>query len=663
MLKKILAISAFCILMLSSTANARVWYADIENGNDSNVGSTYTAPFKTIEKAFSRAQAGDTIIVNPGVYYGPFNFTAKGTSSAHIAIKAKDKGEGKTILTNANQTIRENASGNLWTKYNESTNTWVTDYTISHDSNAADTSFYPTRLLCDDVDMLQFESVQALEDGVYGTQTALNYGYYYDDANHKLYIRLRTDGKYGSANPNQHTIKVSPSVYNRITLFYGDSEHGDVIGNDSYNLCIGAYGSSAATSGAAADSYYVDIEGFTFETPGNTGILLRASDVTVKNCWFRGCRTGIRGAARSEADKIYSENITIENCDYSQYPIFDDTREIINTLGQEGGFSWWLRKGTKEFSKVFNYERGGIVTYMGEDWAIRKNKIHDCFDGISCMAMLKYKNNSAEVPAENIEISGNIFENCVDNAIELENHGKNIEIFDNDFENNFIPLSYQPLNKTPWPTNIRIYKNVIHNTRDFNDLFSVTAGKKTAVFKIGIEVTESNGFESEPEEFVITEDGVKVFNNTIVFPGSRFFENVSGSGKSKIPFRNFEFTNNVIVCAANSISDFGFGMTRAQILYREDTGIVFSHNVFSLDRLKRVSQFADNLLTDGEYVYDANTIGFNELSRLSVDPTIKADSVLIGAGTTDVEVPEMSSTVGALGYGQSFHNYVVGVNN
>ena len=669
MFKKLLAISAFCLLLLSSTVNATVWYADATNGSDSNVGSTYTAPFKTIQKAFSRASAGDTIIVNPGVYYGPFNFTAKGTASSHITIKAKDKGEGKTILTNANKTIRENVNKNLWVK-NDSSNTWVTSYTLTPGASVyGDNYIFPARLLCDDVDMLQFASLQELKTGMYGDKKVLDSGYFYDNSNHKLFVRLRTDGKYGSANPNDHVIKVSPSVYSEIktgsllNYFHGVDTYGNIIGEDSYNLCIGTYDGSAATSTTVAPSYYVDIDGFTFETPGNTGILLRASDVTVKNCWFKGCRAGIRGAARSNSDMMYSNNITIQNCDYSQYPITEDTREIINELGTSGNFSWWMRKGElSEQSKYFNYEKGGFVTYMGKNWAIRKNNIHDCFDGISFLAMMSYKDGDTEIPAENIEISGNVFKNCVDNGIELENHSKNIEIFDNEFENNFIPISYQPLGGAPWPSNIRIYKNIIHNSRDFNNLFGVTAGKKTAIFKIGIDVTK-NGFETDPEEFVIPNNGVKVFNNTIVSPGARLFENVSGSGKSYIPFRNIEFTNNVIVCGANSLKDFGFGMARAQILYREDTGIEFSHNVFSLDSLKRVSQFTDNMLTDGVYVYDADEIGFNGLSRLSIDPTIKADSVLIGAGTTDAGVPEMSSTVGALGYGQSFHNYVVGVNN
>lgn len=657
MLKKLLMLSA-CLLLMTTTVSARNYYVS-PDGNDSNVGSTYTQPYKTIQKAFSMATAGDQIIVEPGVYYGPFDLTKKGTESSHIKIVARDKGEGKTVFTNANQTIRENENKNLWVK-NDNSNTWVTNYTLTPNVTGTTSSdLFPARLLCDGVDMLQFASLPDLKAGTYDGTVVSDYGYFYDRSNHKLFVRLRTDGKYGSDDPNQHIIKVAPSYYTEINTgkFHGSSDSGDVIGHDSYNLCIGTYDERRSDSQAAAPSYYVDIEGITFETPGVTGILLRASDVTVRNCWFRGCRTAVRGAARSSADRIYSNNITIENCDYSQYPIMEDAQEIINRLGTAGGFSWWVRKGLTDFSKPFNYEKGGFVTYMGQNWAIRKNYIHDCFDGISYKAMYRYKVDDAEVPAEYIEISGNVFENCIDNGIELENHGKNIDIYDNKFENIFIPISYQPLGGYPLPTNIRIYKNVMHNTRDFNEMFGITAGKKTYIFKIGCDVSQ---FDTEPTEFVAGENGVKVFNNTIVSPGARMFENVSGSGKSKIPFRNFTFTNNVIVCDVNSVSDFGFGMSRAYILYRDDTGIVFSHNIFSLDNLKKVSHFGDNALTDGENVYDAEAIGFNKLSRLALDPAIKSDSLLIGKGTTSGD-SEMSSTVGALTYGQTFQNYVVGV--
>ena len=682
MYKKIIIflLSFFAVM---TTVSAKEYYVDSANGTDNfNYSGSESRPFATIQKAVDTAKAGDIVNVLPGVYYGPINVTNKGTANAHITIRAVESGENKTVITNANKKVRENKNGNVWTLDDEESNIWVTDYTVQKNApiDVDEPEYlFPARMLSDDVDLLAFDSYLNLKNGKYpDNKLALDYGYYYDIQNHKLYVRLRTDGKYGSSNPNEHTMKVAPAFYTYRSSSSGwggsgSGRHGNIMGTDSYNLCVGVYDGVGATERTRADSYYVDIDGFTFETPGFSGIFLRASDVTIKNCWFRGCRSGVRGAPRVRYDELlYSDNILIENCDYSQYPLTDDAIEMINRVYAMsdaeksaysiGDFYWWLRKGTNDFSENFNYESGGFTTFMGTNWAIKKNYIHDCFDGISTQAMQQYAiKNGQEVGAENIEISGNVFENILDNAIELENHGKNIKIYDNEFKNIFIPISWQPLDKTPWPTNIRIGKNVFHNTRDFNEMWRDMAGHDSAIFKIGCDVSQFAEGEV-PEKFSATEEGVWIFNNTIVSPGAELFSNVSGSGKSYILFDNFRFVNNAVVCNVEYSKLLENGTYSGRVLYRDDIGFEFSNNVFALDNLKRISVFTDNMLTEGQNVYNANNIGFKAISRLKLNPELKEESVLIGAGISDRFEPLMSKDIGAVNSGEQFHNYHIGVN-
>jgi len=65
-----------------------------KTGSDTNVG-TYESPLLTIQVAVNKAVAGDTIIVEDGVYTitGDFCYTSKsGTAGAPITIKARNKG-------------------------------------------------------------------------------------------------------------------------------------------------------------------------------------------------------------------------------------------------------------------------------------------------------------------------------------------------------------------------------------------------------------------------------------------------------------------------------------------------------------------------------------------------------------------------------------------
>src|SRR5690349_8920675 len=71
-------------------------------GSDSNSG-TQTSPFKTILAASQAAQPGTTVHVAAGTYYGGFETTANGTSSAPIHY-VSDTPWGATIVPPPNST-------------------------------------------------------------------------------------------------------------------------------------------------------------------------------------------------------------------------------------------------------------------------------------------------------------------------------------------------------------------------------------------------------------------------------------------------------------------------------------------------------------------------------------------------------------------------------
>lgn len=80
----ILSLSLALGIYFNANAAANTYYVSV-SGNDSNAG-TSASPFKTIQKAATKALAGDTIVLLAGSYAGDNTITLKGTSAAPIHI-------------------------------------------------------------------------------------------------------------------------------------------------------------------------------------------------------------------------------------------------------------------------------------------------------------------------------------------------------------------------------------------------------------------------------------------------------------------------------------------------------------------------------------------------------------------------------------------------
>ena len=87
MCRALAAVTVLCLLAFS--AGAETYYVDADSGKDSNAGTSLDAPWRTIEKANSSVQPGDTVFVRAGLYRGEQVAPARsGTAEARIAYVA-----------------------------------------------------------------------------------------------------------------------------------------------------------------------------------------------------------------------------------------------------------------------------------------------------------------------------------------------------------------------------------------------------------------------------------------------------------------------------------------------------------------------------------------------------------------------------------------------
>ena len=113
----------------------------------------------------------------------------------------------------------------------------------------------PSRVLCDDTDLFTYPDLQALktftlEGGIPGPA----HGFAYDAAAHTLYVRLHAGTAFGPPDPNTRTMKVSPP-------------------GSSRNIATPALANWSVLADGPA---YVELDGFTFETPGLAGVFAKA---------------------------------------------------------------------------------------------------------------------------------------------------------------------------------------------------------------------------------------------------------------------------------------------------------------------------------------------------------------------------------------------------
>ena len=663
--KKITMLLAVLLVLIASyttvgiaASGQQIYYVDGNNGNNFNNGSLQS-PFKTIQKACDTVNPGDVVIVQQGVYFESIKMTCSGTAQAPIIFRAAQSDLHSVTITGADKSIRQ--KNVLWT---------LEDNTLHLYSIPLDHE--PARVLYDDVDLFPYKDLDSLKNFIVYPTNGPDYmvgpkhGYVYDAGTQKLYVRLHQDGKYGSKNPNEHMMAVAPQAYKKLVV-NGKTKNGfkgNIIGPGSYNWGI-------ETEGAA----YIVLEGFTFETPGFAGVYIRGSDVTVRSCWFRGVRGGVNGGSKYTDDAYSSDNITVEHCNYTQFPTFEDAEEIINDnylnpKVTQNTFYWWQRKGAVAETHVpshLDYETGCITSKMGDNWILRNNYIYSCFDGLSYQAMDKMtltddSGKTRTYGCQGLELYNNRFEKCVDNAIEFENHGTNLSIHNNEFINIFAPISWQPLGGKPWPTNIKVYRNLIYASEGKGRMWYEKAYWPTNWFKAGAQYTQWQDYPwmaDEPVDPVTKvpldpvrpeENGVFFFNNTIFMPYSYFLERCNGA---EMLFDNFKFTNNIFVGHIKPVGVLHKGEIAAGSPFADGKiGFSFDHNLFAADIEGTYNRSTDIVGNQGNSLKTYKDILFKNTKRQQFE--LLQNSPAVGKGVNIPEEPASSIDLGAVPYGHKW---------
>jgi len=421
-MKSLITVSFFIVAI----AHATTWHVDPLKGDDAAAGDA-ASPFRTLTHVVKLVNPGDTVLAHPGVYFEHVKLERGGTAEAPINFKSTD-GRAATIITGANRELREQRL--VWEPVVYTPGL----YRVPMKEE-------PATLLCDELNLYRYPSLDELRSFTVQNMPAPGPKHGFAWANGFLHVRLHPAGKDGDANPNAHVMKASPAR--------GQGFRGDEI--DTRQRANFA----TVTPGPA----HVVIEGFTFESPGFCGVWVRHGHVTVRDCRFLGCRTGVRGWDRPEKKpRNLSEDVIVEKCEYTEHPMYADVAEIIEEVtalaeaerAELARFFWWHRKGGAYSSEI------GLIAAAGRRWQIRDNFIHDTLDGLSFMSLSW---------SEDAVVSGNRFERIVDNAIDAENHAQRLRVHDNVVVDCFEPFSYQPLDKEPWPADIVFEHNTVSFTR------------------------------------------------------------------------------------------------------------------------------------------------------------------------------------------------------
>ncbi|WP_052362256.1 hypothetical protein [Geminisphaera colitermitum] len=539
---------------LVAPAAQRTIHVDATRGDDANDGIDPTRPLRTLHRATQNILPGDTLLVAPGVYRGGITLTAKGTPQKPIRILATDHRENATIITNAAPALRIQPT----TTASPATTPWQLEDPALALYSAPHAAGLPPRILYSGADLFPYRTLDALttftlRQGSPGPR----HGYYYDAAQQKLYLRLNPNGRYGSLNPADHLIAVAPPT--------GGQFDGTLVSSpDHYN--IGILGSGPA---------HAIIDGFTFETPGVCGVYSEADYVTIRRSWFRGCRVGVAGnytdklptpEATSyityrldpDAAQKSASRITIEYCDYTQHPAFQDVVDVLAEHPAATLRSWdrkpkialiWARKDIYSGDVADNrlkYEMG-LAARIAADWVIHRNTIHDAMEGLSCHA------TSAST---GLRVTENHFERICDNAIEAEEHARDLWIECNVFLDTFEPYSWQPLRGTPWPGPVYFLQNIAINTPFLQNLWTPIVGPTRSPFKIGAKpdhwrhIPHMKNFPAD--NIIVPPPGMIFAHNTVLWDSGRL---ITPQGDPATPIQNTKFQNNIFVTALASSRD------------------------------------------------------------------------------------------------------------
>jgi hypothetical protein len=145
-------------------------------------------------------------------------------------------------------------------------------------------------------------------------------------------------------------------------------------------------------------------------------------------------------------------------------------------------------------------------------------------------------------------VEENLFERLLDNAVETEDHARDVMVRRNVVIDSLAPFSFQPLRGEPWPGPAYFIQNICYTTPDRIDVWLPPRPYFRGAFKIGIPTdnwTRNPRLRGQPrpKEFHLAPPGIIFAHNTVLYAGGRL---INPLGDPKAPIHGVKFFNNIL---------------------------------------------------------------------------------------------------------------------
>lgn len=336
--------------VLSAPGWAATYYV-ATNGNDANVGTALSAPLRTIQKAMSKAVAGDSVQVRAGTYRESIDVSGTGGTAANPIRVSGYNGEVPTVKGSEVVTGWTQHSGGIWKK---------TAWAINSQQVFVDFDSRPAKSLQQIGMPSSFYTSWEYNAPVGTGLSSMTAGtFYYDGTAKTLYVWL-PDG----SDPNKHVMEVSTKrrlLFMRAPYIYLKGFAFRHTSSSNVAQQSAAVEMSANSLIEACDIQYTDFAGL------QMGYQVGGTEVRNSNI----SNNGSSGVNASATYGFKVSNVTMN---------YNNNRNF-NTLWHAGGFKGATNAyGTIENSvAAYNNASGIWFDYAkgGSPIIIRNNFIHN----------------------------------------------------------------------------------------------------------------------------------------------------------------------------------------------------------------------------------------------------------------------------------------------
>jgi hypothetical protein len=375
-------------------------------------------PGDDIQKALDRAEPGDTIALQDGVYYQSVGISRGGTPGKPVTLKSV-RGGGATL---SGAVARDRAS----LKFAQ----------VGVDLYQAAVSNRVWWVMVGERNLVNYGQLGFLKRFEFPDQSngkpgpCAPEGFAWQDGT--LYIRLEK-----GADPNHEPVEISRLTDGEIVPDYGQPGHKGHWAPDSGFEVPGLgclYAHSVGLIRVRADN--VVIEGVRLHMGVGAAVIVHGNDVTIRDCHITGAHMGVcqpdsvtllphttpgeRPISRSNRT---GRGLTVEYCEFAAPPGYRFCR-----------FGFWGGLYGSNIAAVF-------MNYGGARSVVRHNWIYD-----SAQDHLQPRGNGTTAPEDAGEIAYNFLQNCGDDTIEFDSATPlNLRVHHNVILDGFCLLSLCPV--------------------------------------------------------------------------------------------------------------------------------------------------------------------------------------------------------------------------